>query len=150
MNDVCKFFLFRTNTICCHLAYPVVHVAARWMDTRFSTHKGFLIQWLYLQKASGQGVRTHPPMVLLAMVREEDIWGSWLFTRYQEVTQRGRARVLLRVKTYIYSFKGTVPLINGEEMFYVVMMTLSSSRDIITLRAAVRNHGRWRDCQRSW
>ncbi|RVW75832.1 hypothetical protein CK203_055084 [Vitis vinifera] len=46
----------------------VGHVAARWMDTRFSTHKGFLIQWLYLQKASGQGVRMHPPMMLLAMV----------------------------------------------------------------------------------
>ena len=49
---------------------------------------------------------------------------------------------LLHAKSYIYSFRGTVPLINGEEMFYVVMMTLSSSRDIITLRAAVRNHGR--------
>ena len=29
----------------------------------------FLIQSLYLQKASGQGVRTHPPMMLLAMVK---------------------------------------------------------------------------------
>ncbi|RVW64226.1 hypothetical protein CK203_046323 [Vitis vinifera] len=28
----------------------------------------FLIQSLYLQKTSGQGVRTHPPMVLLAMM----------------------------------------------------------------------------------
>ncbi|RVW81407.1 hypothetical protein CK203_035230 [Vitis vinifera] len=35
----------------------VGHVAARWMDTRFSTHKGFLIQWLYLQK----GIRTGCP-----------------------------------------------------------------------------------------
>ena len=64
----------RSSAACCHLAYPVVHVAARWMDTRFSTHKGFLIQQLHLQKrASGQGVRTHPPMVLLAMVRERYI-----------------------------------------------------------------------------
>ncbi|RVW13458.1 hypothetical protein CK203_096609 [Vitis vinifera] len=55
--------------------------------------QGFLIQWLHLQKASGQGVRTHPPMVLLAMV-------------------------------YISSFRGTVPLINGEEIFSVVMMTI--------------------------
>ena len=29
----------------------------------------FLIQSLYQQKASGQGVRTHPPMMLLAMVK---------------------------------------------------------------------------------
>nr|CAN79631.1 hypothetical protein VITISV_038057 [Vitis vinifera] len=35
----------------------------------------FLIQSLYLQKASGQDVRTHPPMVLLAMVTRR---GSWL------------------------------------------------------------------------
>ena len=27
--------------------------------------------------------------------------------------------LLLRAKTYIYSFRGTVPLINGEEIFYV-------------------------------
>ena len=38
-----------------------------------STNIGSLIQSLYLQKTSGQGVRTHPPMVLLAMVREGDI-----------------------------------------------------------------------------
>ena len=30
----------------------------------------FLIQSVYLQKTSGQGVRTHPPMVLSAMVGE--------------------------------------------------------------------------------
>ncbi|KAL6319199.1 hypothetical protein AAG906_013872 [Vitis piasezkii] len=30
----------------------------------------------------------------------------------------------LRVKAYIYSFRGTVPLINGEEIFYVVMMII--------------------------
>ena len=42
---------------CCRLAYPVVHVAARWMDTRFSTHKGFLIQQSYLQ----EGIRTGCP-----------------------------------------------------------------------------------------
>ena len=49
---------------------------------------------------------------------------------------------LLHAKTYIYSFRGTVPLINGEEIFYVVMMTIGVSRSIITLRTAVRNHGR--------
>ena len=47
----------RSNANCCRLAYPVVHVAARWMDTRFSTHKGFLIQRSYLQ----EGIRTGCP-----------------------------------------------------------------------------------------
>ncbi|RVW85138.1 hypothetical protein CK203_032944 [Vitis vinifera] len=81
----------------------VVQVTARWMNTRFSTHKGFLIQWSYLQKASGQGVRTHPPMVLLAMVRKRNI-NQLAFTRYQEVTRRSP---LLRAKAYIYS-SGTI------------------------------------------
>ncbi|RVX01483.1 hypothetical protein CK203_017590 [Vitis vinifera] len=35
----------------------VVQVTARWMNTRFSTHKGFLIQWSHLQK----GIRTGCP-----------------------------------------------------------------------------------------
>ncbi|RVX08947.1 hypothetical protein CK203_013861 [Vitis vinifera] len=69
----------------------MILVVAKWMDTR-SQPQRFLIQSLYLQKESGQGVWTHPPMVLLAM--------------------------------------GTVPLINGEEIFYVVMMTLGGSRVI--------------------
>ena len=43
---------------------------------------------------------------------------------------------------FIYSAKSTVPLINGGEIFYVVMMTLDGSRVITTLRAAVRNRGR--------
>ncbi|RVW67396.1 hypothetical protein CK203_061271 [Vitis vinifera] len=50
-------------------------------------------------KASGQGVRMHPPME-------------------------------------------TVPLINGGEIFYVVMMTLGGSMAIITLRVADRDRGR--------
>ncbi|RVW59289.1 hypothetical protein CK203_101700 [Vitis vinifera] len=37
---------------------------------------------------------------------------------------------LLRAKAYIYSFRGTVPLINGEEIFSVVMMTIGVSRSI--------------------
>ena len=41
--------------------------------TRDLNLQRFLIQSLYLQKTSGQGVRTHPPMVLLAIVREGDI-----------------------------------------------------------------------------
>ena len=41
--------------------------------TRDFNPQRFLIQSLYLQKASGQGVRMHPPMILLVMVREGDI-----------------------------------------------------------------------------
>ena len=41
------------------------------MDGRvISTHKGSWSSHHSCKKASGQGVRTHPPMVLLAMVRE--------------------------------------------------------------------------------
>ena len=80
----------------------------------------------------------HPPMVLLAMVRE----------RYKSAVPLPGIRrlpgdpLLLRVKAYIYNFRGIVLLINGEEIFYVVMMIIGVSRSIITLRAAVRNHGR--------
>ena len=49
---------------------------------------------------------------------------------------------LLRVKAYIYSFRGTAPFINGEEIFYVVMMIIGVSRSTIILRMAVRDHGR--------
>ena len=84
--------------------------------TRDFNLQRFLIQSLYLQKTSGQGVRTHPPMVLLAMVREGDIDQLafyWVSGGY----------LPLRVKVYIYGARDTVPLINGEEIFYVVMMT---------------------------
>ena len=48
----------------------------------------------------------------------------------------------LYAKAYISSFRGTVPLINGEEIFSVVMMTIGVSRSTIILRMAVRDHGR--------
>ena len=78
-------------------------------------------------------------MVLLAMVRKRYI-NQLAFFRYQEVTRRSPS--LLRVKAYIYSFRGTAPFINGEEIFYVVMMIIGVSRSIIILRMAVRDHGR--------
>ena len=49
---------------------------------------------------------------------------------------------LLRMKAYIYSFRGTAPFINGEEIFYVVMMIIGVSRSTIILRMAARDHGR--------
>ena len=39
------------------------------MDTQYINPQRFLIQSLHLQKTSGQGVRMHPPMVLLVMVK---------------------------------------------------------------------------------
>ena len=76
-------------------------------------------------------------MVLLAMVRE----------RYKSVglllgIRRLPGDPVLFVRRFIYSVRSTVPLINGEEIFYVVMMIIDVSRSIITLRAAVKNHGR--------
>ena len=52
---------------CWGLASLMIHVVAKWMHDL--NQYRFLIQ-SYLQKASRQGVRTHPPMVLSAMVRE--------------------------------------------------------------------------------
>ena len=50
--------------------------------------------------------------------------------------------LLLRVKAYIYSFRGTAPFINGEEIFMFVMMIIGVSRSIIVLRMAVRDRGK--------
>ena len=55
-------------------------------------------------------------MVLLAMVRERGI-NQLAF--YQVLRSYQEDPLLLRAKAYIYSFRGTVSLINGEEIFYV-------------------------------
>ena len=116
--------------------------------TRDSQHtRGSWFSGCICKKASGQGVRTHPPMILLAMVRErylKQLVFYWVSRGYQGDP------FLLRVKAYIYSFRGTAPFINGEEIFYVVMMIIGVSRSTIILRMAVRDHGRWCGCQRLW
>ena len=56
-------------------------------------------------------------MVLLAMVREGDIKSVGLLLGIRRLPGDPFP---LHVKAYIYSFRGTVPLINGEEIFYVV------------------------------
>ena len=131
-NNCCFHF-------CCRLAYPVVHVAARWMDTRFSTHKGFLIQRSYLQEGIRTGCPDAPSDGFVSHMIERNI-NQLAF--YQVLKSYQEDPFLLRAKAYIYSFRGTVPLINGEEIFYVVMMTIGVSRSIITLRTTVRNHVR--------
>ena len=103
----------------------------------------FLIQSLYLQKTSGQGVRTHPPMVLLAMVKRG---------RYKSV---GLLLGLWRLPSSSCEGSYIVPGVLFLSLmvmryFMFVMMTLGDSMVIATLPAAVRNRGRWRCCQRSW
>ena len=69
-------------------------------------------------------------MVLLAMVRERDI-NQLAF--YQVLGGYQGVAFSSCEGLYIYNFRGTVPFINGEEIFYVVMMIIGVSRSIITL-----------------
>ena len=125
--------------MCCHLAYQVVQVAARWMNTRFSTHKGFLIQWSLLQKGIRTGCPDAPSDGFVSHGEKEEYKSVGLLLGIKRLPG---GSFLLRVKAYIYSFRGTAPFINGEEIFYVVMMIIGVSRSTITLRMAVRDHGR--------
>ena len=113
------------------------------MDGRMiSTHKGSWSSRYTCKKASGQGVRTHPPMVLLAMDRE----------RYKSVCLFSGIKKLpgasfLRVKAYIYTASGVLFLsLMARRYFMFVMMTFGGSMAITTLLAAVRNRGRWCCC----
>ena len=117
------------------------------MNTRFSTHKGFLIQWSHLQKGIRTGCPDAPSDGFVSHGRKEEYK---LVDLLLGIKRLPGGPFLLRAKVYIYSCRGTVPLINGEEIFYAVMMTIGVSKSIITLRMTVRNHGRLRDCQRSW
>ena len=113
------------------------------MDGRvISTHKGSWSSRYTCKKASGQGVRTHPPMVLLAMVRE----------RYKSVgLLLGIRRLLgdpfLFVWSLIYTVSGVLFLsLMARRYFMFVMMIFGGSMVIATLPAAVRNRGRWCCC----
>ena len=139
MNYKCNCTCESRIGTCCRLAYPVVHVAARWMDTRFSTHKGFLIQRSYLQEGIQTGCPDAPSDGFVSHGERKEYRSVGLLPGIKSYQ---KDPLLLRAKAYIYSFRGTVPLINGEEIFYVVMMTIGVSRSIITLRTTVRNHGR--------
>ena len=108
--------------------------------TRDSQHtKGFLIQRFVPAKGIRTGCPDTPSDGFVSHSKRE---------RYKSVgILLGIKRLpgdllLLRVKAYIYSFRGIAPFINGEEIFYVVMMIIGVSRSIITLRMAVRDHGR--------
>ena len=107
--------------------------------TRDLNQYRFLIQSIYLQKASGQGVRTHPPMVLLAIVRERDI-NQLAF--YQVL--RGYSGIpFFFVRRCIYTASGVLFLsLMARRYFMFVMMTFGGGMVIVTLLAAVRNRGR--------
>ena len=85
--------------------------------------------------APAKGIRTECPDApsdgFISHGEKEIYQSVGLFSRYQEVTRR--SPFLLRAKVYISSFRGTVPLINGEEIFSVVMMTIGVSRSTIIL-----------------
>ena len=109
---------------------PMIHVAAKW--THAFNQDRFLVQ-LFLQKMSGQGVRTHPPMVLSAMSREIK---QLVFFQVQQ------AYLPPCVKVLIYSVRSSASLFNDGKTFWLVMMPLGGGRVIITLQTAVKDHGR--------
>ena len=99
-----------------------------------------MIQLLYLQEGIRTGCPDAPSDGFVSHDQRERYKSVGLLPGIKKLS--GGDPFLLRAKVYIYSFRGTVPLINGEEIFYVVMMTIGVSRSIITLRTTVRNHGR--------
>ena len=122
----------------------MIHVAAKQMDARSQPIQipiSIVPAKGVRTGASGQGVRTHPQMILLAMEREIN---QLVFYQVQQ------AYLPLCVKVHIYSTRSFVSLFNGKEIFWIVMMSLGGGRAIITLRAADRDRGRRRGCQRSW
>ena len=98
-----------------------------------------MIQRLYLQKGIRTGCPDTPFDGFISHGEKEECKSVDLLLGIERLPGD---LFLLRAKAYIYSCRGTVPLINGEEIFYVVMMTIGVSRSIITLRTTVRNHGR--------
>ena len=72
-----RFLLLRPRVL-------MVPVASTW--THALNQDRFLVQ-SSLQKASGRGVRTHPPMVLSVMhIERLSRSSSWPFTRYRKLT----------------------------------------------------------------
>ena len=108
-----------------------------------STHKGSWSSRYTCKKASGQGVRTHPPIVLLAMVRERDI--NQL--AFYQVLGDYPGIPFFFVWRLIYTASGVLFLsLMTRRYFMFVMMTFGGSMVIATLLAAVRIRGRWCCC----
>ena len=98
-----------------------------------------MIQSLYLQEGIRTGCPDAPSDGFVSHGQREEYNSVGLLLGIRRLLG---GSLLLRAKAYISSFRGTAPLINGEEIFYVVMMIIGVSRSIITLRTAVKNHGR--------
>ena len=77
-------------------------------------------------------VRTHPPMVLLAMALEIKLLAFF---------QRQQAYLLPCVKVLLYSVRNSAPLFNGGKTFWLVMMSS---------RWWQSHHHLASSCQRSW
>ena len=113
----------------------IIPVASTW--THALNQDKFLVQ-SSLQKASGRGVRTHPPMVLSAMhIERLSRSGNWPFTRYSQLTFFLVWRFL-----YIVSEVRPPSLMRGG-LFGVSWWLQGGGRAIVTLWAAVRDLGKW-------
>ena len=110
---------------------PGIHVAAKW--TRVFNQDWVLAQ-LSLQKMSGQGVWTHPPMVLLAMALKIKLSA---FFRDSKLTF-----FLVWRSSYIVS-EALPPSLMAGRLFGLSWCPQGGGRAIITLQAAVRDRGGW-------
>ncbi|WJZ82736.1 hypothetical protein VitviT2T_002469 [Vitis vinifera] len=71
---------------------------------------------LYLQEGIRTGCPDAPSDGFVSHGQREEYKSVGLLP---DIRRLPRDPFLLRAKAYIYSFRGTVPLINGEEIFYV-------------------------------
>ena len=106
-----------------------IHAAAKWMR---AFNQGWILAQSILQKMSGQGVWTHPSMVLLAMVQR---------IRPLPFFLSQIAYLSLCVKALLYSVRSSAPLFNGGKTFWLVMMSL---------RWWQNHHHPAGGCQKSW
>ena len=109
---------------------PGIHVAAKWMH---AFNQDWVLAQSTLQKMSGQDVRTHPPMVLLAMALEIKLSA---FFRDSKLTF-----FLVWRPFYIVSEVLPPSLMVGR-LFGSSWCPQGGGRAIITLQAAVRDRGR--------
>ena len=109
---------------------PGIHVAAKWT---YAINQDWVLTQLSLQKMSGQDVRTHPPMILLAMSLEIKLSA---FFRDNKLTF-----FLVWRSSYIVS-EALSPFLMVGRLFGSSWCPQGGGRAIITLQAAVRDHGR--------
>ena len=109
---------------------PGIHVAAKWTH---AVNQDWVLAQLSLQKMSGQDVRTHHPMILLAMTLEIKLSP---FFRDSKLTF-----FLVWRSSYIVSEALSPSLMVGR-LFGSLWCPQGGGRAIITLQAVVRDRGR--------